>query len=322
MFYRDFMQKYRPLYAPDGASAATDGAAAAATEAGAAPSPADSASAAQPAPVETAPAAAPAASEAAVVESKPEPTLLEAATGKPKADGDTAKPADGAEAKKDDPAPAADKKPEADAKPEADKPKDDAGKKADDAGADPEKKEATAEEPPAPKSYEPFKLPEGLKLDDKELAKFTDIAGKAQIPQDVAQSFVDLYIAERKQDVELARAEQQKHWRTLNDTWKTELRTDPNLGGNRTDTSLSLAKAVVEEFGGTPDQQKEFFRHISDTGGNGMGNYVGFVRLLHNIGKALNMFEDGIVPAKPQAPKAQKGPGNRGWYDNSLNAPQ
>ena len=234
--------------------------------------------------------------------------MLEAASGKkpdakPEGDG-AAKAADVvAGDKKDDPAPADTAKPESkDVKPE-DK-KDDAAK------TDPDPKAATAEAPPAPIKYDAFKLPDGIKLDDKELGKFTELAGKAQIPQDVAQSLVDLYVAERQNDVTQAAANQRKVWDTLNDTWKTELRNDPELGGNRLETSLSLAKAVVEEYL-FPAEQAEYMAHMRN---NGMGNYKLHVKLLHNIGKAMNVFEDGIVPAHPQTQKAQKGPGNRGWY--------
>lgn len=316
MLYPDFMQKYRPLYSPDepAAAAATDGAAAAAATpvaAGAEGStgiagatPADGAAAA---PAVSAEGAAPAAD---APKSDTAPTLLEgASTTKPEAKPEGDATTDGS------PAPADAAKPDADAKPDGDKPKDDAGKK--DGAADPDKKDATAAEPPAPIKYDAFKLPDGVKLDDKELGKFTELAGKAQIPQDVAQNLVDLYVAERQNDAVQARAEQRRVWDTLNDTWKTELRNDPELGGNRLETSLSLAKAVVEEYL-PPAEVGEYMAHMRN---NGMGNFRLHVKLLHNIGKALNVFEDGIVPANPQAPKPSKGPGNRGWYDKSLNVP-
>jgi hypothetical protein len=319
MLYRDFMQKFRPLYAPDGADGGAPNGAATAADAGTtAAAAAPTAGAQDAAPAAAAPAvpdAAPAA-EPSVPDSAP--SLLEAATGKPKPDGDAvaAKPEAGADVKKDEPAPAEAAKPDA-AKPEGDKPKDDAAKDKD-AKTDPDAKDATAAEPPAPIKYEAFKLPDGLKLDDKELGKFSEFAGKAQIPQDVAQGLIDMYVAERQQDVVNARAEQRKVWDTLNDTWKTELRNDPELGGNRLETSLSLAKAVVEEYL-SPAEQAEYMAHMRN---NGMGNYKLHIKLLHNIGKAMNVFEDGIVPANAQAPKASKGPGQRGWYDKSLNAPQ
>ena len=267
---------------------------------------------------------APDDSIAAPAPAKSEPSLLEAAAGKPKADapapdGATAKPESTAKAD-DKPAPEAakpdDKKPDEtkDAKaPEAkdgDKPKDDAAK------PDPAK-DATAEiQPPAPVKYEAFKVPEGIKLDDAQIGKFTEIAGAAQVKQETAQALVDLYMEDvqriSNQAVEHARAEQRKVWNTFNDTNKTALRNDPELGGNRLETTLSVAKAFIEEYGGSPEQVQELLAHTTN---NGMGNFVGFIRLLNNAGLALNIFEDSLVPANASPPKPTKGPGARGWYD-------
>jgi hypothetical protein len=324
MRYADFMQRYRPLYAPDGvdggAGADTGGTPAASVAAAPAAEAAPVVCAAPAAGAEAGMAVAPDGAPAEV-KTDSAATLLEAATGKPKPD---AAAAEGADGKKDEPAPADAAKTDAEktAAEKGDaKPKTEAELKAEAEAAktDPDAKDATAEaQPPAPIKYEAFKLPDGLKLDDKELAKFSEFAGAAQIPQDVAQGLVDMYVAERQNDVVQARADQRKVWDTLNDTWKTDLRNDPQLGGNRLETTLSLAKAVVEEF--LPaNEQAEYMAHMRN---NGMGNFKLHVKLLHNIGKAMNVFEDGIVPANPQAPKAQKGPGQRGWYDKSLNAPQ
>jgi hypothetical protein len=252
------------------------------------------------------------------------PSLLEAADGKPKKEEATDAKASDAKtddaAAKDAPVPAdaakaddvKDAKADGEKKPEA---KADEAKKDDAAKATDPANEASAEaQPPAPVKYEAFKVPEGVKLDDKELAKFTDIVGSAQVKQEDAQKLVDLYVAERQRDVEAIRQEQRRVWDALNDTWKSELRKDQVLGGNRLETSLSMAKAVIEEYGGSPEQVRELLAHTTN---NGMGNYAGFVRLLHNIGQALNIFEDGIVPANPKPPKPVKGPGQRGWYNNS-----
>lgn len=322
MFYRDFMQKYRPLYSPDepaapvAAPVVVEAAAAAAADAAPAAGVVVADAAAAP-PADAAPAA-----DAAP---KAEPSLLEAAEGK--------KPdAGAADATKEQPAPADAAKTDGD-KPEAkddksgaegEKPKPDGDKEKpegdkDAAEADPAKKDATAEaQPPAPIHYEAFKLPDGIKLDDKEMAKFTEVAGKAQIPQDVAQSLVDLYVEERKSD--LARAEQYQRdtWNKLNDSWKGDARKDPQIGGNRLETALARGKAVLEEYGGSPEQVKELLAHTSN---NGMGNFPGFLRFLDNVAEALNIFEDSAVGETRPATKAAKGPGQRGWYDKSLNAP-
>lgn len=260
---------------------------------------------------------------AAPVESEVfQPSLLEAAAGKPKPEATTEAKAEvkaDEKASPDTPAPAEDAKDDAkDAKADGDKKpevKADEAKPADKA-TDPVK-DATAEaQPPAPVKYEAFKLPEGLKLDEKELGRFTELAGTAQVPQETAQKMIDLYIEDRQNLYQQAAAEQRKVWNTLNDGWKTDLRKDAVLGGNRLETSLSMAKAVVEEYGGSPEQVRDLIAHTSN---NGMGNYPGFVRLLHNIGVAMNVFEDSMVPANPSAPKAEKGPGKRGWYPSMGN---
>lgn len=325
MFYRDFMQKFRPLYSPDepaSAGGVVDVAAAAVGDGQAAPaaSAGPSAEPAAAAPAADAPAAD-AAPAAAVEAPKGEPTLLDgAAAAKPeaKADGvdkDSPAPAEAAktETKADDVKPEAkDDKSGAD----ADKPKAEDDKSA--AKADPAKKDATAAEPPAPIKYDAFKVPDGIALEETELAKFTEVAGKAQIPQDVAQNLIDLYVEERKQD--LARAEQHQRdvWTKLNDTWKSDARKDEQIGGNRLETALARGKAVLEEYGGTADQVRELIAHTSN---NGMGNFPGFLRFLDNVAQALNVFEDSAVGANPTTPKPAKGPGQRGWYP-SMNGGQ
>ena len=316
MLYRDYMQKFRPLMAPDGVvGVAGDGAAAASAGTG------ETVAASQPAPVPSeATVVTPGADAAAAAPSpeiKAELSLLEAATGKPKSEAkpagdgkDTPAPAEAAKPKADKTAGETDKKPvktEAELKAEADAAK----------ATDPDKKDATPPEAPAPIKYEAFKLPEGVKLDDKKLAEFSDLIGAAQLPQEKAQQLVDMYVAEMPRLAEELRKEQRKHWDTLNDTWKTETRSDPEIGGNQLETNLSMAKAVIETYL-LPGEVGEYLAHLNN---NGMGNFKLHVKLLRNIGKALNVFEDGIVPASPQSPKAQRGPGNRGWYDQSLNRP-
>lgn len=333
MLYRDFMQTYRPLLAPPdvpgsaptgevagaaaSASPADAGATAAAGATGAAP--AEAAQVSGPA-AEVTPAAvaAPAAPEAP----KSEPSLLEAADGKKP---DAAAKVDG-EGKTDSPAPAEPANADGAEVPEAkDAKKDGEGEKKPDAEAskdagktDPEKKDATAE-PPAPIKYDAFKLPDGIKFDDERLGKFTEVAGKAQIPQDVAQSLVSLHVEEMarvQKDIEKAYDTHQRDvWRSLNDTWKADFRKDPELGGNRAETSLAMAKAVIEEFGGTPDQVREYIAHISN---NGMGNFIGHIRLLANIGETLNIFETSEAPANPAAPKMSRSRGER-WYPSMGN---
>jgi hypothetical protein len=211
-------------------------------------------------------------------------------------------------------APSADAKsdPKADVKAEGDKPKPDEAKakepdKDDQAAAEAKKAEDAAAAPPAPVVYEAFKAPEGIKLDDAKVKEFADIVGPAQMPQEKAQALVDLFgksVSEFAQNyANEVHANQRKTWNNLNDEWKSEFRNDKEIGGNREQTSLAMAKAVIEEFL-TPEQTQRYLAHIDL---NGMSNFVEHIRLLSKIGEALNVFEDKIVAS--QLPKAPSGEG-------------
>lgn len=229
------------------------------------------------------------------------------------------------DAAKVEPAPAAmepGKEPAKDAKADPEK-KPEPEKKEEPAKAEGEPKpdaEAKTPEPAKPISYEPFKLPEGLKLDDERLKPFTEILGERQVPQEQAQKLLDLHLAEMGRMYNDAAEYQRKQFNTLNDGWKNDLRADTDIGGNRLNTSLAMAKAVVEEFGGTKEQQTEFFKLISENEGNGMGNNKALVRLLHNIGVAMNVFEDKIVPANPATPNLDNRKGFSRHYNKGNGA--
>lgn len=235
---------------------------------------------------------------------------------------DVAKPAEGAakvDAKTQDASSEAPAKADAktDAKVEGDKPKPDAAKAQEPAKDEKAKEgEKPAEAaPPVPVAYDAFKVSDNVKLDEAKVKEFTDIIGPRQLPQEDAQKLVDLFDKSAQDLATHMRQEQRKTWNDLNDTWKTETRNDPEIGGNRFQTSLATAKAVIEEFL-TPEQQKRYLGHLDL---NGMSNFPEHIRLLANIGNALNVFEDKIVAPNAPNPSAGKSGGFRRNYKNSGN---
>jgi|GEM_PF-2287815 hypothetical protein len=273
---------------------------------------------AEPAAANAAAAAEGAASTAAPESATPEsaPSLLSSAAGKqpaqpaPAADAESepdAKAADAPESGKDGGQPA---KPDDPGKAKAE------GKA--DAATDPAK-DATAKDPPDQPpalSLEDLKFPEGMALDAEAGKAFVDLLNNAALTgKDRGQALIDLHLKEIDRVAQHIAAHQRKVWNDLNAGWQDQLRKDPELGGNRLDTTLSRAKAVIEEFL-SPEDAKALLIH---TDNNGMGNFPVFIRLLSNIGKRLNVFEDNIVAANP-APARSRAPGSRGWYDKSLNA--
>lgn len=254
------------------------------------------------APVSAAPAAE-AAPEAPPAPENP-PSLLSSAEGKPP----------------DTPAPAADAAPEADtteaAKPAAAEPAEAAAKDE----TDPAKTDATPERPkdeaPAPLSIDDFNLPEGANRDSEDAKTFLDIVNNRELGhKDRVQQLLDLH----KRDIERVYREtaehQQQVWRDLNKGWQDQLRSDREIGGNQMMTNLSKAKGFIDHFL-SEAEAKALLQH---TDLNGMGNFPPFIRLLARAATALNLFEDGMVVSNPVPPRPARGPGNRGWYDQSLN---
>jgi hypothetical protein len=203
--------------------------------------------------------------------------------------GDKAKPADTAKPETAVTEAAKDKASEAkpDAKADADKPADQA---------------APAEQAPAQeqqaRSYEAFKVPEGMTLAQKEVKEFTDILDDQKIShQERGQKLVDFYVREAQRLATESRNQQRKAWSDFTQGLKDDFKADPELGGNRQDTVLGTAKAVIERFGGSDAQKSDLYAMLDHTG---MGNHKGLVRVLNNIYETF-LREPSPVTGQPPA---------------------
>ena len=124
----------------------------------------------------------------------------------------------------------------------------------------------------------------------EELAPYTEILAKHQVPQEAAQAMVDLYIAEQKRAAE----QQIAVWTQTRKGWQDQFRNDPQLGKNRADTTLARAAEVRDRFGGTPEQVAELKDALTATGA---GDHPAIIRLLANVAAAFG--EGRPVPAQP-----------------------
>lgn len=186
------------------------------------------------------------------------------------------------------------------------------------------KDESKQSEEPAPlPTYEPFKMPEGIILEDtklvefnKELAEF-EIENKADHAkvQAFGQKLIDRYTAELQHIQENI----QKQLDTIVSGWKEAFDKDSEIGGNRRDTTVKNVQKAVEAHAGTAEQLAEFRSFVNETR---TGEHPAFIRLVHNMDRALKdkddiisayktkyESEDGVKPlagTKPEADKPQK----------------
>lgn len=165
-------------------------------------------------------------------------------------------------------------------------------------------------EPEAAPTYESFTLPEGAMVDPAEIGKFTEVLGKHKAPQELGQELIDLHVAEvsrlAQSLVQANAAAQQEAWSGLNQTWRDDVLSDPEIGGKRHKTAMNVCGAVIEEYG-TPG-----LRAALDL--TGAGNNPEIIRFIHNIGKALGEGRPipAIKPAPAPSSKAQRRYGANG----------
>lgn len=185
-------------------------------------------------------------------------------------------------------------------------------KAAEPAAAEPAKEVVAAEpaasaEPAALPAYEAYKLPEGVTLDADELKAFNTVLGEferdGKVDHAAAQAFgqkvVGFYVDQVNKAMTAHESAGNQAWTDMRDSWRQEFRKDKDLGGNREQTTLAGANAMIERFGGSRAQQTELRRVLSVTGA---GDNVHTIRLLANIAKVLG--EGRPVPAStPKSPE-------------------
>lgn len=144
-------------------------------------------------------------------------------------------------------------------------------------------KDGKADEGPkgAPEKYTDFKLPEGFEMSEAGkpiLEKFSTFAREANLTQDQAQKFMDLYA-----EVEQTRAKSSKDtFEAMNAEWRKQTETDKEFGGEKLKENLGFAAKAIEAFAGKTSA--EFKDALNVTG---IGNHPAMVRFLIAVGKAV-----------------------------------
>lgn len=143
--------------------------------------------------------------------------------------------------------------------------------------------EAKANE--VPDTYEAYKLPEGVQVDEALLGEFNTVAKELGLTQAQAQKLVDLQ-AKTAAAGEAGRAEfLEQALKAQSDKWVNEIKSDPELGGAKFDATVSTAVKAISTFFGD-----DFRQLLNDSG---IGNNPALIRGMHKIGLAIS--EDKLV---------------------------
>lgn len=169
--------------------------------------------------------------------------------------------------------------------------------------------EKAAEEKPFP-TYEQFKLPEGITVEDEKLAEFSKDLGEferqtgadnAEV-QKLGQKLLDKYVAETSETLSRLNDYYTSAWEKQKNDWKDAFESDAQIGGNRKETTMKAATTFIRTYGGDAEQQAQL-RDLMNT--TGVGNHPALIRLLANAGSV--MAEGKPLPASkpPSTPQSK-----------------
>jgi hypothetical protein len=136
-------------------------------------------------------------------------------------------------------------------------------------------------EPVVPESYE-LKMPDGVQLDSAAAEEFTAIAKELKLDQAAAQKLADI-------GAKMATRQAEAHAQLV-ETWTEQVKTDKEIGGDKLDQNLGIARKAIDTFG-----SPELKALLNSTG---LGNHPEVVKLAFKVGKAIS--EDRFVTGNPK----------------------
>lgn len=139
-----------------------------------------------------------------------------------------------------------------------------------------------APEPTAAEDYT-FSMPEGVELDSVAADEFKAIAKELKLSASDAQKVADV-------GAKMAQRQAESHAKLV-ESWTEMTKADKDLGGDKLQENLAVAKRALETFG-TPE-----LRDVLNA--SGLGNHPEVIRAFYKAGKAIS--EDRFVQGAPAA---------------------
>jgi len=132
-----------------------------------------------------------------------------------------------------------------------------------------------------PEVYD-LQMPEGVELDKEAADEFVNIAKSLELSQENAQKLATIAAKIQQKQIE-AKARQFE-------TWVEEVKADKDIGGEKLEENLGIARKALETFG-SPELKDVL-------NASGLGNHPAVIKAFLKAGKAIS--EDGFVRGAPK----------------------
>lgn len=166
--------------------------------------------------------------------------------------------------------------------------------------------ETKAEQKPIePPKFEALVLPEGVKLEDKQLGEIDSMFGNFEIVskapheevQKLRQGMVEYGIGFVKDALAQSQKQTQDYWDAKTKEFREAYEKDPEIGGNRKDTTTEAARQFISQHAGSPEHAAEVRKLLYD---HKLADHPTIIRLLANANLARS--EGKPLPAQKAVP--------------------
>lgn len=172
--------------------------------------------------------------------------------------------------------------------------------------------EGEAAQPP---SYE-FQFPDGYAASEERMAPFAAFLGEAGLNQEQGQRLIDMHIAEQQHLRDRLMEEQHALFNKTREGWRQEFEEDPELGGNRRQTTINSVVGFLRHFATDADH----LRRVMDVWDfTGAGDHPDVIRLLANAARGMSQQYKEGAPVGAGQPAPQPESRYRRRYNASLN---
>lgn len=171
-------------------------------------------------------------------------------------------------------------------------------------------------------TYEAFKLPDGVTLDSARATAFTDALASFETEskadhgkmQAFGQQLMDTFVAEMQAQSQRSTQALLDNFNATRETWRNEIKADPNFGGDKLSKTASDCGAFIEQYGGTAEEVAAIRQVFRVTGA---GDHPAIVRLFARAAQAVAREGSPVPAITPKAPTIASRTQRR--YGNSLN---
>lgn len=174
----------------------------------------------------------------------------------------------------------------------------------------PKEEEAQQTEEPAPLPIYEFELPEHFQKDDAKFDEFTKKVGQFELDtkadhgkvQALVQDLLNEHTTILQETVNRIVEAQTNGWDKQKSDWKEAIEKDPELGGNRADTTKASIRRFIQTYGGSQEDRAAFSSWMNETG---IGNYPLLAKMIARAGEVL--AEGRPLPGQLPSATANRG---------------